>query len=232
MKATNRDMIKIRQRRILRQLNREIQAKKERRASAWQAFDAVLIAIVVVIGLMVLVCAAEIRAAEDAQAAVIRDHRIRPERLAQYQDPEDTGLQAEDPYIVEPLPAAAPPDGEPPEAIEIVTMDRIAAEAETIPAERWESLGEFTLTFYCPCRKCSEGWGHQTASGATAVEGVTVAVDPRVIPYGTRLRINGHEYIAQDCGGSIKGRKIDIFKESHAECLENGEQKAEVMIKR
>ena len=64
------------------------------------------------------------------------------------------------------------------------------------------------------------------------MEGVTVAVDPRVIPYGTRLRINGREYIAQDCGGSIKGRKIDIFKESHAECLENGVQKADVMIKR
>lgn len=230
MKATDRDMIKIRQRRILRQLNREIQAKKERRASAWQAIDAVLIAIVVVIGLMVLVCAAEIRAEEDAQAAVLRDHRIRPERLAQYQDPEDTGLQAGDPYIVEAMPAAAPADGEPPEAIEIIAKD--AAAAETIPAERWESMGEFTLTFYCPCRKCSDGWGHQTASGATAVEGVTVAVDPRVIPYGSRLRINGREYIAQDCGGSIKGRKIDIFKESHAECLENGEQKAEVMIKR
>ena len=101
MKATDRDMIKIRQRRILRQLNREIQAKKERRASARQAIAAVLIAIVVVIGLMVLAIAAEIRAAEDAQAAVLRDHRIRPERLAQYQDPEDTGLQAEDPYYVE-----------------------------------------------------------------------------------------------------------------------------------
>ena len=226
----NRNLISKRQRRLISQLNREIEQKRERRSAARKVFGAILMACLVIICALVMICAAEIRAAEDAQAAVLRGHRIRPERLAQYQDPEDTGLQAEDPYIVEPLPAAAPADGEPPEAIEIIAKD--AAAEETIPAERWESLGEFTLTFYCPCRKCSDGWGHQTASGATAVEGVTVAVDPRVIPYGTRLRINGREYIAQDCGGSIKGRKIDIFKESHAECLENGVQKADVMIKR
>lgn len=226
----NRNLISMRQRRLIRQLNREIEQKRERRSAARKVFGAILTACLVIICALVMVCAAEIQAAEEAQAAVLRDLRINPDIKASYPHSPNAGLEASDPWMVESLPDVPPDHGEPPEAIEIIAKD--AAAAETIPEERWESLGEFTLTFYCACRKCSDGWGHQTASGATAVEGVTVAVDPRVIPYGTRLKIGGREYIAQDCGGSIKGRKIDIFKESHAECLENGIQKAEVMIKR
>lgn len=227
----NRNLISMRQRRLIRQLNKEIQAKKERRIAAKKILGAILTACLVIICALVMICAAEIQAAEEAQAAVLRDFRINPDIKATYPHSPNAGLEAADPWMVESLPDVPPDHGEPPEAIEIVSKMEIV-KAETIPAERWESLGEFTLTFYCPCYRCSEGWGHKTASGATAEEGVTVAVDPRVIPYGTRLRINGREYIAQDCGGSIKGRKIDIFKESHAECLKNGIQKAEVMIKR
>ena len=40
------------------------------------------------------------------------------------------------------------------------------------------------------------------------------------------------QYIAQDCGGSIKGRRIGIFMESHKACLDNGVQKTKVYIKR
>jgi 3D (Asp-Asp-Asp) domain-containing protein len=43
---------------------------------------------------------------------------------------------------------------------------------------------------------------------------VTVAVDPAIIPYGSKIKINGKVYIAQDCGGVIKGNKIDVFVES------------------
>lgn len=78
-------------------------------------------------------------------------------------------------------------------------------------------LGRFKLTGYCPCRICSEGFGTRTATGARAVAGRTVAVDPRVIPYGTHLLINGHEYIAEDCGGAVRGNHIDIYYNTHAE---------------
>ena len=48
-----------------------------------------------------------------------------------------------------------------------------------------------------------------------AKAGRTVAVDPRVIPLGIRLLIDGQEYIAEDVGGAVKNNHIDIFFDSH-----------------
>lgn len=94
------------------------------------------------------------------------------------------------------------------------------------------SLGTFKITWYCPCRKCSGKWDHQTSSGAYATEGRTVAVDKRVIKEGTHLLINDHEYIAEDTGGDVRGNHVDIFNESHSVCLdlEHGEKYWEVFI--
>ncbi|MEF2615095.1 3D domain-containing protein [Faecalibacillus faecis] len=52
-----------------------------------------------------------------------------------------------------------------------------------------------------------------TSTGVIAEEGKTIAVDPSIIPYGSTVLIDGKEYLAQDCGGTIKGNKIDIFSE-------------------
>lgn len=38
-----------------------------------------------------------------------------------------------------------------------------------------------------------------------------MAVDPDVIPLGSRIMIDGHEYIAEDVGGAVKGNVIDIY---------------------
>lgn len=194
-------------------------------------------AMIVVIGIAVWFWAAGRQSEMEAQAAVLRSHRITSDSIYALGPGVMPGQNQNRPIMVESLPETPPEDGEPPEAIEVNGHASGINVGNCTPSdpeleERWESLGVFRLTFYCPCYQCSEGWGHQTGSGAYATEGVTVAVDPRLIPYGTHLMINGHEYIAQDCGGSIKNKRIDVFMESHQECLRNGIQYAEVFIRR
>lgn len=91
-------------------------------------------------------------------------------------------------------------------------------------------LGKFKLTAYCPCYECSEGWGHMTSSGHTARERHTIATDPRVIPEGTRVIINGQVYVAEDTGGGVKGNHIDIFFEDHQTTDDFGVRYAEVFL--
>ena len=76
-------------------------------------------------------------------------------------------------------------------------------------------LGTFRLTYYCPCAQCCDVATGLTATGVVAAQGETIAVDPSVIPYGSRVIVNGHIFIAQDCGGAIKGNRIDIFVNTH-----------------
>ena len=91
-------------------------------------------------------------------------------------------------------------------------------------------LGTFKTTAYCPCYQCSEGWGRQTSSGALATANLTVAVDKRVIPMGSRLLINGQEYVAQDVGGGVRGNHIDIYFNTHGETRQHGVKNAEVYL--
>ena len=83
-------------------------------------------------------------------------------------------------------------------------------------------------TAYCPCSSCSEGYGRNTATGAIATEGVTVAVDPNIFPYGTEITIDGNTYIAQDCGGGVNGNHIDIFFDNHEDVKAYGVQYKEI----
>lgn len=93
------------------------------------------------------------------------------------------------------------------------------------------NLGEYQITAYCACDECTDGDG-LTALNKPPVEGRTVAVDPSVIPFGTVLVINDHEYIAEDSGvGWIEGKELDIFFESHEEADEFGVQWADVYVK-
>lgn len=105
------------------------------------------------------------------------------------------------------------------------------------------SLGEFKLTAYCSCETCCNKWALNRpvdengkdivygAIGERLKEGYSIAVDPTVIPYGTEVMINGHTYKAQDCGGAIKGNRIDIYFESHQAALNFGVRYAEVFVK-
>jgi 3D (Asp-Asp-Asp) domain-containing protein len=52
-----------------------------------------------------------------------------------------------------------------------------------------------------------------------------------VIPYRTEVIIDGHTYKAQDCGGAIKGNRIDVYFNNHQEALNFGVQYKEVFVK-
>ena len=69
-----------------------------------------------------------------------------------------------------------------------------------------------------------------TSTGATATTNRTIAVDPTQIPYGSKVVINGQVYVAEDCGGAIKGNRIDIYVGSHAEAEQRGMFYTEVYL--
>ena len=122
------------------------------------------------------------------------------------------------------------------EVIKFVTIEApetTVAETTSDPEPEIKSLGVFTATAYC-CENyphiCNDGDSTYTATGTTPTEGRTIAVDPRVIPYGTEVLINGQTYIAEDTGGAIKGNRIDICFTKHADALEFGKRQVEVFI--
>ena len=95
-----------------------------------------------------------------------------------------------------------------------------------------KNLGTFKLTYYCACELCCDVETGITATGAPVVEGRTIAVDPKVIPYGTQVIIGGHVFTAEDCGGAIKENHIDIYVNDHATALALGVNYADVYLKK
>lgn len=74
--------------------------------------------------------------------------------------------------------------------------------------------------------------GFRTATGKTPAVGM-VAVDPSIIPLGSRLYIEGYGYAtAADTGGSIRGNKLDLFMESRSQCVNWGRRIVKVYILR
>jgi 3D (Asp-Asp-Asp) domain-containing protein len=93
------------------------------------------------------------------------------------------------------------------------------------------------LTAYCSCAKCCGKWTYNRpdgiiygAIGEELREGYSIAVDPNVIPYRTEVVIDGEIYKAQDCGGAIKGNRIDVYFEDHNDALDFGVQYKEIFV--
>ena len=101
-------------------------------------------------------------------------------------------------------------------------------------ALRYSKVLEVTATAYSAEEHYTNQW---TASGARARVGL-IAVDPRVIPLGTRMYITSMDgkswvygyAVAADTGGAIKGNKIDLYFDTVRECNKFGRRKAKVYI--
>ncbi|MBQ3054516.1 MAG: DUF348 domain-containing protein [Oscillospiraceae bacterium] len=97
---------------------------------------------------------------------------------------------------------------------------------------RYKKAIQVTATAYtCEGKK----W-NITKSGQVARVGL-IAVDPRVIPLGTRMYIESPDgsfvygtAVAADTGGAIKGNKIDLYMDTYRECVNFGRRKMIVYI--
>ncbi|HEX2952220.1 MAG TPA: 3D domain-containing protein, partial [Armatimonadota bacterium] len=77
---------------------------------------------------------------------------------------------------------------------------------------------------------CGPNCTGRTAMGLIATKGI-IAVDPRVIPLGTRVFVDGYgPAIAADTGGAIHGNRIDVCFDSRQEALQWGRRTVKVMI--
>jgi len=129
---------------------------------------------------------------------------------------------------------------------DVQTLAIISEPAESdsteVVKEYLVSLGKYKLTAYCPCEKCCGKWGKNrpkgkdgnpiviTAFGEIAHQGITIAADTSILPFGTKIQIDGCEYIVQDRGGSVKGSTIDIYFENHQDAVNFGVQYKEIFI--
>lgn len=95
----------------------------------------------------------------------------------------------------------------------------------------------FTITAYSPYDNQSgiecDGNPNDTATGTKPKPG-TIAVDPKVIPYGSAIVViydDGTIELgkAEDCGGWVKGNHIDVFRRTYEEASKFGCKKAVVM---
>lgn len=166
-------------------------------------FDLVLVLVGIVLGMYL--------SAARTQAATVS---IPPR--CEYVGPITEAALEEPPVGINEMPVATMPDAQ--------MVERVGEEPE-----RWESLGTWLLTAYCPLDCCNgRGRAWHTASGAPMVIGDTVAVGG--LPFGTKLRIRDHIYTVTDRG--VRGHHVDILHESHRAANKFGMQHAEVFIKR
>ena len=73
----------------------------------------------------------------------------------------------------------------------------------------------------------------RTATGQKVAKGI-IAADPRVLPMGTRVRLDAGtwsgEYIVADTGGAIRGRKIDVWVPTTREAFSFGRRKVKLTV--
>lgn len=88
----------------------------------------------------------------------------------------------------------------------------------------------YSETFIGNCTAYYAGNNAHGATGQRCYYG-TCAVDPSVIPYGTKLYVEGYgTAIANDCGGAVKGHIIDLYMRSTKECFQWGRRNRKVYV--
>lgn len=138
---------------------------------------------------------------------------------------------------VQPSAKAAKPEPAAPLTVQVLAVPESPEdpaanrEAQLMP---WANkIEDCLVTHYDTCMECCGKTDGITASGVQATPGVTVAVDPAVIPLGADVLVDYgdgelHHYRADDTGAAVVGSTIDLCVSSHKEALELGRRTATV----
>lgn len=119
--------------------------------------------------------------------------------------------------------------------IEPIPFEKVMGSKEEAYSDTsgWNELS-VTVSAYCLCSKCCGKWSaehpsrvgtdyvQKTATGTIPEVGRTIAVDPKYIPLGAQVELDGHIYTAEDTGGGVDGAWIDLLCETHDEALKWG----------
>lgn len=85
-----------------------------------------------------------------------------------------------------------------------------------------------SATAYCETGKTATGYNLRKHPNAKVI-----AVDPRVIPLGSKVKIPGYgTAIARDTGGAIKGKIIDVHFKSRHQALKWGRKRLKIIVYR
>lgn len=115
-------------------------------------------------------------------------------------------------------------------ASELTEVNEPITPVNTTPKYEACYLGKFEITAYCHCSRCCGKSDGITATGTKTTADRTIAVDPKIIPLGSKILIDGKIYVAEDVGGSIRGNRIDIYFPTHQAALNYGRQYKDVNL--
>lgn len=198
-----------------RQLRRELEAQHAVRHWQTVAYAAIIAAI------MVLIVA--ITAVQDAKATEPSANELKISAAETMTHPED---DAKNNPVFESNLTQNTDFGKVAEDFENEKIEAALLSAATV-------IQDCTVSHYDCCVECCGKDDGITASGRKAVPGVTVAVDPSIIPLGSDVLVDYgdgeiHYYRADDTGSAVKGAHIDLCVSSHEEANQLGLRKATV----
>jgi len=112
--------------------------------------------------------------------------------------------------------------------------EQILAATEQAPSVGTKSWGRrFTVTKYIPRSPAygKDNDGFTSTMWKADPEARIIAVDPKLIPYGSWVWIEDLGwYRAQDCGGAIKGFRLDVLTATESDAMQYGKQDRFVIV--
>jgi len=121
-----------------------------------------------------------------------------------------------------------------PEAKQEAKAPEPVPETTANPPIDYKHILEVSATAYAPGPHDNAQWGNKTYIGSQVRPGI-IAVDPKVIPLGSRVYLQypdgrGEYAVAEDTGGAIKGNRVDVAKWTVGEAQDFGIQKVKVYV--